>query len=126
MFYSLCCMTFNSLDRKHSKYPFIYVSENSKFLSNIGVRRYKLASLAHLGLLEYNGPGTSFVLPRKTPKLEYHNTVIEFTVSDRINSGNVRLTTEGRTLFRLTKCEPMKGYLKTCTKIWDEKNTSIK
>jgi len=120
-FHSLCCMTFDSQDRGISKYPFIYVNENSSFLANCGVRRYHLASLDRLGLIEYNGPESSFALPKKTPKLKYHNIIIEFTTPDRVNSGNVRFTTEGRVLFDLTKNECMQGYIEACKMVWDEK-----
>lgn len=124
-FRSICSMTFDSLDREISKYPFIYIMENSKFLANCYVRRYNLASLNQLGLIEYSGPATSFVLPKKIPKLKYHNITIEFFENEgqnhRINIGNARLTSDGRTLYGLTERTYLSGFLDICKKTWDKK-----
>lgn len=129
-FRSICSMTFESLDREISKYPFIYIKQNPKFLANCYVRRYNLAALNQLGLIEYSGPATSFVLPKKTPKLKYHNITIEFIESEgqshRINTGNVRLTSDGRMLYQLTESSYINGFLDICKEAWDKKGYQYK
>lgn len=129
-FHLICSMTFESIDREISKYPCIYILENSKFLANNHVRRYNLASLDQLGLIEYNGPETSFVLPKKIPKLKYYNMTIEFIESEnknhRIDMGNVRLTSDGRMLYELTKGTYINGFLDICKNIWDKKGYNYK
>jgi len=129
-FRSICSMTFESLDREISKYPFIYIMESSKFLANCYVRRYNLASLNQLGLIEYSGPATSFVLPKKTPKLKYHNIIVEFIENEgqnhRINTGNVRLTSDGRVLYGLTESTYLTGFLDICKNAWDKKGYQYK
>jgi len=129
-FRSICGMTFESLDREISKYPFIYIIDSAKFLANYHVRRYNLASLNQLGLIEYSGPATSFVLPKKTPKLKYHNMIIEFIENEgqnhRINIGNVRLTSDGRVLYGLTESTYIPGFLDICKNAWDKKGYRYK
>lgn len=128
-FRTICSMTFESLSREFSRYPFIYIVENSKFYEKYDLRRYKLASLAHLGLIEYNGPDSNFVLPKITPKIKYHNIIVEFCDNKRINYGNVRLTTEGRRLYELTGseyCEYLDDFIENCKIIWDDKKYTYK
>ena len=123
-------MTFESLDKEISKYPFIYVQDNATFLTNHHLRRYNLASLDQLGLIEYDGPANSFVLPKKLPKLKYHKWMIEFIIDSdnfhRINTGNVRLTSDGRMLYELTKSAGIDTFLDICKKVWDAKGYQYK
>lgn len=125
-FYQICCMTFESLDKETSVYPFIYISENAKFFANYELRRYNLASLSHLGLIEYNGPHDNFVLPVKVPRIKYFDVIIEFNVNEdknsRISNGNIRFTTEGRVLYNLTNKECIEHFIKNCKKVWDRKD----
>lgn len=123
-FYQICCMTFDSMDRETSNYPFIYAVEDSKFLADYGIRRYNLASLSRLGLIEYNGPQDSFVLPSKIPRIKYFNIMVEFTQQEnsRISNGSIRLTSEGRMLYRLTNKKYNQSFIENCRKIWDSKN----
>lgn len=129
-FHSICCMTFDSLDRDISKYPFIYVTEDPRFLADHNVRRYNLASLDQLGLIEYGGPSESFVLPQKIPKIKYHNITVEFIESEKLNQridiGNVRLTSDGRMLYELTKGSYIKGFFDICKAVWDKKGYQYK
>ena len=129
-FHSICSMIFDSLDRDISKYPFIYVTEDPRFLAHHNMRRYNLASLDQLGLIEYGGPSNSFVLPQKSPKIKYHNIIVEFTGSEgsnqRIDIGNVRLTSDGRMLYELTKGSYIKGFFDICKAVWDRKGYQYK
>lgn len=129
-FHSICCMTFDSLDRDISKYPFIYVTEDPRFLAIHNVRRYNLASLNQLGLIEYGGPSESFVLPQKIPKIKYHNIIVEFIeneeLNQRIDIGNVRLISDGRMLYELTEGSYIKGFFDICKAVWDKKGYQYK
>ena len=124
-FHSICCMTFESLERDISKYPFIYVTDDASFLARHNVRRYNLASLDQLGLIEYNGPSASFVLPKKIPKIKYHNITVEFIENEksdkRIDIGNVRLTSDGRMLYKLTQVSYIEDFVDICKAVWDKK-----
>ena len=124
-FHSICCMTFESLDRDVSKYPCIYITADPRFLARHNIRRYNLASLDQLGLIEYDGPLSSFVLPKKIPKIKYYNTTIEFIESEeldqRIDIGNVRLTSDGRMLYELTHGSYLDGFIDICKEVWDKK-----
>lgn len=125
-FYQICSMTFDSLDRKESHYPFIYIADNAKFYANCELRRYNLASLSQLGLIEYNGPLNNFVLPVKVPRIKYFNIIVEFDINgrenDRISNGNIRFTNEGRILYGMTNKKYNEYFLKNCKKMWDSKN----
>lgn len=127
-FYQICCMTFDSLDRETSHYPFIYITENAEFFANYELRRYNLASLNQLGLIEYNGPQDIFVLPAKVPSIKYFNILVEFNLGEqknkRISNGNIRFTNEGRILYGMTNKKYNKCFISNCKKIWDSKNYS--
>lgn len=125
-FYQICCMTFDSIDNETSVYPFVYIAENAKFFANYGLRRYNLASLSQLGLIEYNGPRDNFVLPVKVPRIKYFDVIIEFDVNEdknnRISNGNIRFTNEGRILYNLTNKKYNNYFINNCKKVWNSKN----
>lgn len=53
-FCKLCSITFDNLQRESSCYPFVYIKKHPSYYNSLGIRRYHLASLSNLGLIEYD------------------------------------------------------------------------
>ena len=121
VFYKLCSMSFVHMNRKGSYYPFIYIKLFPGFYKSLGIRRYHLASLDNLGLIEYDIHG-GFVLPQNIPPLKYDDYKIILNSSKRINNGNVRFTRSGRALFSITRAIPQNDFLSFCKKVWTHEN----
>lgn len=121
VFCKICSMTFDSENRKNFKYPFIYIGNFPSYYNSINIRRYHLRSLADLGLIEYDITN-GFVLPEKVPILKYGDTKIKLSSNDRINTGDIRLTATGRTLYDMTERKYRKDFIEQCKRIWKALN----
>lgn len=121
VFCKLCSMSFSHMNRCYSHYPFIYIKQFSKYYSGLGIRRYNLASLDNLGLIEYD-VHEGFVLPKDIPPLSFGGYKIILSSSKRIGNGNVRFTRSGRALFSITKVIPQEDFLPFCMNVWSREN----
>lgn len=120
-FCEICSMTFDNVERALSCYPFIYIVKSPSYYNARGIRRYHLASLDNLGLIEYD-IHEGFVLPKVVPLIKYGSTTIQLSSPDRITNGNVRLTAAGRALYDLTTVEKSKDFLLYCFSQWSSQN----
>ena len=118
LFCTLCAMTFEDLSKPGGMYPFIYIREYPAYYNNFGIRRYNLAELDNLGLIEYD-THSKFVLPANVPLLGYGDYEIELESDTRIQNGNVRFTKLGQTLYRITKVDSQDKFIEHCKKVWD-------
>lgn len=121
VFCKLCSMSFVHMNRDGSYYPFIYIKLFPGYYNGLGIRRYHLASLDNLGLIEYDVHG-GFVLPKDPPPLIFGNYKITLNSSKRISNGNVRFTQSGRALFSITKVIPQEDFLPFCKNAWSREN----
>lgn len=120
-FCRLSSMSFVQVHRNGSYYPFIYMKRFPDYYNQSGIKRYHLASLDHLGLIEYDVHG-GFVLPKAVPLLCFDDHKIILSSEQRICNGNVRFTPSGRALFPLTKVTAQKDFLSFCRKVWEQEN----
>ena len=118
LFCTLCTMTFEDLSKPGGMYPFIYIREYPAYYNNFGIRRYNLAELDNLGLIEYD-THSKFVLPANVPLLGYGDCKIKLESDVRINNGNIRFTNLGQTLYRITNVNLQDGFLEHCKSVWD-------
>lgn len=125
IFCKMCAMTFESKDRERSKYPFIYITKHPSYYNKHGIRRYHLASLDNLGLIEYDIQN-GFVLPKDVPLLQYGSVLVRLDSTDRINNGNVRFTKAGSVLFEITQISTMDDFLDNCSLVWSRENIKCK
>lgn len=123
VFCKICSMTFDNdnVNKESSKYPFIYIVASPSYYNEQNIRRYDLYSLADLGLVEYDKTN-GFVLPVKIPILKYGETKIKLSSKDRINTGNIRLTPTGKTLFDMTERTYRDDFIGQCKQIWETLN----
>lgn len=121
VFCKICSMTFDSMSRERSKYPFIYIAGFPSYYNSQNIRRYHLNSLADLGLIEYDITN-GFVLPLEVPALQYGKTKIKLSSDDRISTGDIRLTAAGRTLYGMTERTYRDDFIGQCKRIWKTLN----
>lgn len=121
VFCKLCSLTFRNMEKSEAIYPFIYIKNHPAYYNKFGIRRYHLASLDNLGLIEFD-IHSGFVLPQKVPVIGYENKKICFRSNKRINNGNVRFTHAGQALYNITNISAINGFLDFCESIWKEDN----
>ncbi|MBQ9928966.1 MAG: DUF2806 domain-containing protein [Lachnospiraceae bacterium] len=119
LFCMLCSMSFDNISNLDRQYPFIYIRKYPAYYNNCGIRRHNLAQLDNLGLIEYDSHG-NFVLPSIVPVLKYDNYEVYLKSDNRISCGNIRFTSVGRALYKITNVPPMKDFLDYCKKMWDK------
>lgn len=122
-FCKICSLTFDNVNHPLSCYPFIYIKKYAAYYNDLGIKRYHLASLDNLGLIEFD-IHSGFVLPKEIPQLQFGSTIIQLSSTKRINNGNIRFTTVGRALYELTNVEKSKNFLDYYLKIWKDENIS--
>ncbi len=118
-FCKICSLTFDNVNHPLSCYPFIYIKKYAAYYNDLGIKRYHLASLDNLGLIEFD-IHSGFVLPKEIPQLQFGSTIIQLSSTKRINNGNIRFTTVGRALYELTNVEKSKNFLDYYLKIWKD------
>lgn len=123
IFCKICSLTFDNVNDPLAHYPFIYTKKHAAYFSGLGIKRYHLASLDNLGLIEHDFH-SGFVLPREIPQLQFGPAKIQLSSTKRINNGNVRFTTAGRSLYELTNVQKSEEFLDYCLKIWKDENVS--
>lgn len=121
VFCKLCSMTFRNTKKEESIYPFIYMKKHPAYYNKLGIRRYHLASLDNLGLIEYD-IHSGFVLPQKVPDISFKNKTISLISNERINNGNVRFTQVGQALYNITQVSALNGFIEFCMNVWNEDN----
>lgn len=119
LFCMLCAMSFKQFNDKESIYPFIYIRNHAAYYNKHGIRRYNLAQLDNLGLIEYDTHG-NFVLPTIVPTLLYDDYIINLESGFRINTGNVRFTEVGKVLYNMTQVVIVEDFLTNCKEIWEK------
>lgn len=119
LFCMLCAMSFKHFNDKEGVYPLIYIRNHPAYYNKYGIRRYNLAQLDNLGLIEYDTHG-NFVLPAIVPTLLYDEYIIDLESNFRINTGNVRFTEVGKVLYNMTQIVIVEDFLTNCKEIWDK------
>lgn len=119
LFCTLCALSFDNISEAGRQYPFVYIRQFPAYYNELGIRRYNLAQLDNLGLIEYDTHG-NFVLPRTVPLLQYGKYIVKLEAENRVSNGNIRFTEIGRILYQITNVELFDDFMEHCKHYWDK------
>lgn len=111
--------TFVNMSNHLRVYSCIYFKDNTAIYKNLGLHKYILYQLSTIGLLETDWI-EQFILPNTNISLKYGNKIININSSERLQYGNVRLTSDGSLLFNALQPVYDEDCFKFCVDKWKE------
>lgn len=116
--------TFQQAQNPIRVYSCIYFMEESKMYKKLGLHKYSFNYLSTLGLVEYDW-NHKFVLPTQKLNLKYGDRIIKIRSKERLEYGNVRLTSDGSLLFNALQPVYDDECFDFCLKKWGEQDNVI-
>lgn len=116
--------TFQQAKNPIRVYSCIYFIDESRRYRDLGLHKYGIHYLSTLGLVEYDW-NHKFVLPSQRLCLKYGNRIIKIKSNERLEYGNVRLTSDGSLLFNALQPEYDEECFDFCLSKWKEHDNVV-
>lgn len=89
--------TFQQVQDPIKVYSCIYFMDESQMYKKLGLNKYNIHYLSTIGLVEFDWDH-KFILPSQRLCLRYDDRIIKIRSNERLEYGNVRLTSDGSLL----------------------------
>ncbi|MDE5802325.1 MAG: hypothetical protein K2I22_05335 [Lachnospiraceae bacterium] len=94
--------TFQQAQDPIKVYNCIYFIDESKMYKELGLHKYSFHYLSTIGLVEYDW-NHKFILPKQKLVLKYGDSIVKIRSEERLEYGNVSLTSDGSLLHNALK-----------------------
>lgn len=112
--------TFQQAKNPIRVYSCIYFIDESRMYRELGLHKYNIHYLSTIGLVEYDW-NHKFILPNQKVVLKYGNKIIKIRSQERLEYGNVRLTSDASLLHNALQPVYNEEFFDFCVSKWKEK-----
>ncbi len=116
--------TFQQVQDPIKVYSCIYLIDETSMYKKFGLHKYNFHYLSTIGLVEYDW-NHKFILPSQKLNLKYGDRIIKIRSKERLEYGNVRLTSDGSLLFNALQPVHDEECFDFCLKKWREQDNVI-
>ena len=98
--------------------------DESNVYKGLGLHKYSFHYLSTIGLVEYDW-NHKYILPKQKLVLKYGDNIVKIRSEQRLEYGNVRLTSDGSLLHNALKPVYNEDYFNFCIRKWEESGGTV-
>ena len=116
--------TFHQAQDPIKVYSCIYLIDETNMYKKYDLHKYNIHYLSTIGLVEYDW-NHKFILPSQRLCLKYGDKIIKIRSNERLEYGNVRLTSDGSLLFNALSSVCDDECFEFCLNKWRENDNTV-
>lgn len=116
--------TFQQAQDPIKVYSCIYFIDETNMYKKYGLHKYNFHYLSTMGLVEYDW-NHKFILPSQRLHLKYGDRIIKLKSNERLEYGNVRLTSDGSLLFNALPSVCDDECFDFCLRKWRQNDSTV-